>query len=112
MDPDGCLIGRAPDSQNCEKARKGAPTPTAGTPNEVYLAVAEGVAKWIFLVLKVHLMVELQPLLRPNTKPDFVVRVDLDARAYLFPAGKSVSQLSLLTDGRLVHFDAVFPFNE
>jgi len=57
-------------------------------------------------------MAELQPLPRLKTKPDLIVKVDLDERAFLFPAGKMVSQIAFATDGRMVHLDAVYPFNE
>jgi hypothetical protein len=57
-------------------------------------------------------MAELQPLPRLKMKPDLVVKVDLDERAFLFPAGKLISQISFATDGRVVHLDAVYPFNE
>jgi hypothetical protein len=57
-------------------------------------------------------MAELQPLSRLKTKPDLIVKVDLDERAFLFPAGKLISQISFATDGRVVHIDAVYPFNE
>jgi hypothetical protein len=57
-------------------------------------------------------MAELQPLSRLKTKPDLIVKVDLDERAFLFPAGKLMSQISFATDGRVVHIDAVYPFNE
>jgi len=57
-------------------------------------------------------MAELQSLPRPKTKPDIIVKVDLDERAFLFPAGKMISQISFATEGRMVHIDAVFPFNE
>jgi len=57
-------------------------------------------------------MAELQPLPRLKTKPDLIVKVDLDERAFLFPAGKMVSQIAFATDGRMVQLDAVYPFNE
>ena len=57
-------------------------------------------------------MAELQPLPRLKTKPDLIVKVDLDERAFLFPTGKMVSQIAFATDGRMVHLDAVYPFNE
>jgi hypothetical protein len=58
------------------------------------------------------IMAELQPVSRLRTKPDYVIKVDLDDRAFLFPAGKSISQLAFSTDGRAIHVDAVFAFNE
>lgn len=41
-----------------------------------------------------------------------VVQVDLDERAFLFPAGKSVSQLILTAAGASVTIDLTFPFNQ
>jgi hypothetical protein len=41
-----------------------------------------------------------------------VVQVDLDERAFLFPAGKSVSQLILTASGSSVTIDLTFPFNQ
>jgi hypothetical protein len=52
------------------------------------------------------------PRLVPDFKPKFEIKVDLDERCFLFPSGKSVSQLLLLSDGRTVFIDAVFPFNQ
>ena len=58
------------------------------------------------------MMVELQPVPKLKTKPEHVVKVDLDERAFLFPAGKSVSQIAFASEGRVIHMDAVYPFNE
>ena len=41
-----------------------------------------------------------------------VVQVDLDERAFLFPAGKSVSQLIFTASGSSVSIDLTFPFNQ
>ena len=57
-------------------------------------------------------MPELQPVPRLRTRPEFAVKIDLDDRAFVFPAGKSVAQISVTTEGRLVHLDAVYLFNE
>lgn len=57
-------------------------------------------------------MAELQPVPRLRSRPEFVVKIDLDDRAFLFPAGKSVAQISFTTEGRAIHLDAVYPFNE
>jgi hypothetical protein len=57
-------------------------------------------------------MVDLQPISKLRTKPAFAVRIDLDERAFLFPAGKSISQIVFVTDGRLIHLEAVYLFNE
>jgi hypothetical protein len=52
------------------------------------------------------------PRLVTELKPAFEVRVDLDDRAFLFPAGKAINQLVFGTDGRRVYVDGVFPFNQ
>jgi hypothetical protein len=44
----------------------------------------------------------------PEVKPRPEVKIDLDDRVYLFPAGKPVIQLVLLAEGREIHFDAFF----
>jgi len=44
-------------------------------------------------------------------KPKFEIKVDLDERSFLFPAGKSISQLQFLSDGGKIHVEAVYPFN-
>lgn len=41
-----------------------------------------------------------------------VVQVDLDERAFLFPAGKSVSQMIFTATGASVAIDLTFPFNQ
>jgi hypothetical protein len=52
------------------------------------------------------------PRLVSALKPKFEVKVDLDDRAFLFPAGKSVAQLILLSDGASVQIEAAYPFNQ
>lgn len=52
------------------------------------------------------------PRLLADLKPKFEVKVDLDDRCYLFPAGKPLAQLAFLSDGNLIFLDAVFPFNQ
>ena len=52
------------------------------------------------------------PRLVTELKPAFEVRVDLDDRAFLFPAGKALNQLVFASDGRRVFLDGVFPFNQ
>ena len=52
------------------------------------------------------------PRLVPELKPTLEVRVDLDDRAFLFPAGKALNQLVFASDGRRVFVDTVFPFNQ
>jgi hypothetical protein len=47
-----------------------------------------------------------------NLKPDFVVKVDLDDRSFIFPAGKAVTQLAFFAIGKTIHVEAMFPFNE
>jgi hypothetical protein len=56
----------------------------------------------------------LHPVPRPITalKPKFEVKVDLDDRAFLFPAGKSVAQLVFLSDGASIQIEAIYPFNQ
>lgn len=57
-------------------------------------------------------MAEFQPVSRLKTKPDYIIKIDLDERAFLFPAGKSVSQIAFATEGRVIHCEVVYPFNE
>jgi hypothetical protein len=52
------------------------------------------------------------PRLVTELKPKFEVKVDLDERSFLFPAGKALAQLAFLSDGTLIFVDAVFPFNQ
>ena len=52
------------------------------------------------------------PRLVTELKPKHEVKVDLDDRAFLFPAGKSVNQLLFLSDGRMIFVEAVYPFNQ
>src|SRR3954447_21683604 len=52
------------------------------------------------------------PRLITQLKPKYEVKVDLDDRSFLFPAGKSVSQLAFISDGRGIFIEAVFPFNQ
>ena len=52
------------------------------------------------------------PRLVTALKPKFEVKVDLDDRAFLFPAGKSISQLILLSDGVSVQIEAAYLFNQ
>ena len=56
----------------------------------------------------------INPTLRTITelKPKHEIKVDLDERSFLFPAGKSVSQLVLLSDGRTIFIEAIYPFNQ
>ncbi len=57
-------------------------------------------------------MAEPQPLTKLKVSPSCLIKIDLDERAFLFPSGKSISQLACSTDGRLIHIDAIYPFNE
>jgi hypothetical protein len=57
-------------------------------------------------------MAELQPVPKLKTRPEYVIKIDLDDRAFLFPAGKSVAQIAFATEGRMIHLEAVYPFNE
>ena len=52
------------------------------------------------------------PRLVTELKPKFEVKVDLDDRSFLFPAGKALAQLVFLSDGKLVFIEAVYPFNQ
>jgi len=52
------------------------------------------------------------PRLAPDLKPKYEVKVDLDDRAFLFPSGKSLSQLSLLSDGKTIFVEAAYLFNQ
>ena len=52
------------------------------------------------------------PRLVSELKPKFEVKVDLDDRSFLFPAGKALAQLVMLSDGKLVYLEAVYPFNQ
>jgi len=52
------------------------------------------------------------PRLITQLKPKYEVKVDLDDRSFLFPAGKSLSQLAFISDGRGIFIEAVFPFNQ
>ena len=56
--------------------------------------------------------INLTPRIVAEFKPKFEIKVDLDDRSFLFPAGKSVSQLILMSDGRTVFLDAIYPFNQ
>jgi hypothetical protein len=51
---------------------------------------------------------------RPNlAAPDAVIRVDLDDRAYLFPAGRQVTQLQFMAyKPHMIRVEAVYAFNE
>jgi hypothetical protein len=57
-------------------------------------------------------MPELQPVAKLKPKLDYIIKIDLDERAFVFPAGKSISQIAFATEGRLIHFEVVYPFNE
>jgi hypothetical protein len=52
------------------------------------------------------------PRIVAELKPKFEIKVDLDERSFLFPAGKSVNQLLFLSDGRTIFLEAVYPFNQ
>lgn len=52
------------------------------------------------------------PRLVSGLKPQFEIKIDLDERSFLFPAGKSVSQLLLLSEGKTVFVEAIYPFNQ
>ena len=48
----------------------------------------------------------------PENKIKCEVKIELDERAFLFPSGKPVVQLVVLTEGRRLHLDAAYPFNQ
>src|ERR1041385_3844753 len=52
--------------------------------------------------------------LKPDPKPHSgsAVRVELDDRSFLFPSGKPVVQLVFLSDGRAIHLEVVFSYNQ
>lgn len=52
------------------------------------------------------------PRLVTDLKPKFEVKVDLDDRAFLFPAGKTPAQLVFLSDGKRIFLEVVYPFNQ
>ncbi|HWP25072.1 MAG TPA: hypothetical protein VNL39_01875 [Xanthobacteraceae bacterium] len=52
------------------------------------------------------------PRLVATLKPKYEVKVDLDDRAFLFPAGKSLAQLMFLSDGQKIYVEAAFHFNQ
>jgi hypothetical protein len=52
------------------------------------------------------------PRIITDLKPKYEIKVDLDDRAFLFPAGKSIAQLLFLSDGKRIFVDAVYPFNQ
>lgn len=61
-------------------------------------------------------MPESRPTIAPQVVAAFKykheVKVDLDDRAFVFPAGKPMAQLVLLSDGKRVFVEAVYPFNQ
>ena len=48
----------------------------------------------------------------PDSKQRFEVKVDLDDRAFLFPAGKPIVQLAFIAEGKKIHIEATFHFNQ
>ena len=48
----------------------------------------------------------------PDSSQRHEVKIDLDDRSFLFPAGKPVMQLIVLAEGRRIHLEASFPFNQ
>ena len=54
----------------------------------------------------------LGPRLVSELKPAHEVKVDLDDRSFLFPAGKPLVQLLFQSDGRRIFIEAVYPFNQ
>lgn len=52
------------------------------------------------------------PRLVATLKPKFEIKVDLDDRAFLFPAGKTLAQLLFLSDGQKIYVEGAFHFNQ
>jgi hypothetical protein len=57
-------------------------------------------------------MVDPQLIPKPKSRPDYVIKVDLDERAFLFPAGKLISQIVFRTSGHEIQIEALYLFNE
>jgi hypothetical protein len=53
-----------------------------------------------------------EPRAVANLNHQHAVKVELDDRAFLFPAGKAVMQLIFYADGRTIHIEAIYPFNQ
>jgi len=51
-------------------------------------------------------------VLPESGKPKLEVKVDLDERAFLFPAGKPLIQVVFVAEGRRIHIDGLYPFNQ
>jgi hypothetical protein len=56
--------------------------------------------------------IQQSPRLVTNLKAQHEVKVDLDDRAFLFPAGKSLAQLVYLSDGHRIYIEAAYHFNQ
>ncbi len=54
----------------------------------------------------------IAPLTTAPFKFKYEVKVDLDDRAFVFPAGKPITQLAFLSDGKRIFVEAVYPFNQ
>jgi|ERR1700730_7001125 hypothetical protein len=48
----------------------------------------------------------------PESRQKHEVKVDLDERAFLFPSGKPLMQLIFTAEGRRIHIDGLYPFNQ
>src|SRR3974390_3854614 len=57
-------------------------------------------------------MVELQSVPMLKVRPDCVGKIDVDERTFLFPAGKAIVQLAFASEGRTIHLEAAYLFNE
>jgi hypothetical protein len=61
-------------------------------------------------------MPESRPTIAPQVvaafKYKYEVKVDLDERAFLFPSGKSLTQVLFLSDGNRIYLEATYPFNQ
>ena len=40
------------------------------------------------------------------------INIDLDERAFVFPAGKQITRLMISNDSTEIHFDTIYPFNQ
>lgn len=54
----------------------------------------------------------IAPITNAPFKYKYEVKIDLDDRAFVFPAGKPITQMVFLSDGKRVFIEAVYPFNQ
>jgi len=55
-------------------------------------------------------MTNLHVIAEPSQR--FEIKVDLDDRAFLFPSGKQLVQISFIAEGQSIHLDAAYAFNQ